>query len=99
MSTASGGAGGGDSSSAWRAWIAGLNEDDIRHYRHVALTLMHRVGCTQEAKDLSTHAEGSMTYAKSHCIPHIDPDFEKRFQDLDGNAAFAQLRACERLLL
>ena len=29
MSTASGGAGGGDSSSAWRAWIAGLNKDDI----------------------------------------------------------------------
>lgn len=70
-----------------------------RHYRHVALTLMHRVGCTQEARDLSTHAEGSMTYAKSYCIPHIDPDFEKRFQDLDGSAAFAQLRACERLLL
>ena len=40
-----------------------------------------------------------MTYAKSYCIPHIDPDFEKRFQDLDGSAAFAQLRACERLLL
>ena len=70
-----------------------------RHYRHVALTLMHRVGCKQEAKTLSTHTEGSQTYAKSYCIPNIDPDFERRFLGLDGTAAFTQLRACERLLL
>lgn len=68
-----------------------------RHYRHVALTTMHLVGCSDEAK--TRHAKGSSEFERSYHIDDLNPEFALRFGAVEGITAFAQLYACERLLL
>jgi hypothetical protein len=68
-----------------------------RHYRHVALTSMHAVGCAHEAKRL--HMPGSTQFEQSYHIDSLHPDFANRLQVVAEASAFAELRACERLML
>ena len=68
-----------------------------RHYRHVALTTMHLVGCPDEARE--RHAKGSSEFERSYHIDDLHPEFALRFRSVEGITAFAQLYACERLLL
>ena len=68
-----------------------------RHYRHVALTTMHLVGSADEAR--TRHAKGSTEFERSYHIGELNPDFALRFKSIEGITAFAQLHACERLLL
>ena len=68
-----------------------------RHCRHVALTTMHLVGCSDEAKP--RHTKGSSEFERSYHIDDLHPEFALRFRSVEGITAFAQLYACERLLL
>ena len=68
-----------------------------RHYRHVALTTMHLVGCPGEAK--ARHTKDSTEFERSYNIDELHPDFALRFNIVENVPAFAQLHACERLLL
>jgi hypothetical protein len=70
----------------------------VRHHRHVVLTLMRRVGCSEEAQHLSAHT-GDTTFQQSYKIATIHPDFALRLGLLSDSIDFQNLHANARLLL
>ena len=70
-----------------------------RHYRHVALTMLHFVGCADQAKEFSFHTKDSKVFETAYRVQLVDNGFVSRHQQVQLRQAFALLSAAERLLL
>ena len=70
-----------------------------RHYRHVALTMLHFVGCADQAKEFSLHTKDSRVFETTYRVQLVDDRFVSRHQQVQLRPGFALLSAAERLLL